>query len=79
MLACWIENPDGGHFKKHLSRLADFMWVAEDGLKMQVMIQKQINMFKYILLFACTLPNPIQPSSRIPHKIFAWLVSYQQM
>ncbi|CAH8357721.1 unnamed protein product [Eruca vesicaria subsp. sativa] len=35
MLACWIENPDGDHFKKHLSRLSDYIWVAEDGLKMQ--------------------------------------------
>ncbi|CAH8305156.1 unnamed protein product [Eruca vesicaria subsp. sativa] len=35
MLVCWIENPDGDHFKKHLSRLSDYIWVAEDGLKMQ--------------------------------------------
>ncbi|ESQ50636.1 hypothetical protein EUTSA_v10022563mg [Eutrema salsugineum] len=35
MLACWVENPVGDHFKKHLSRLSDYMWVAEDGLKMQ--------------------------------------------
>ncbi|EFH64022.1 ATLUP2 [Arabidopsis lyrata subsp. lyrata] len=35
MLACWIENPNGDHFKKHLARIPDFMWVAEDGLKMQ--------------------------------------------
>ncbi|CAA7022137.1 unnamed protein product [Microthlaspi erraticum] len=35
MLACWIENPDGDHFKKHLSRIMDYIWVAEDGIKMQ--------------------------------------------
>ncbi|CAN8240342.1 unnamed protein product [Cochlearia groenlandica] len=35
MLACWIENPNGDHFKKHLARIPDYMWVAEDGLKMQ--------------------------------------------
>ncbi|VVA95854.1 unnamed protein product [Arabis nemorensis] len=35
MLACWIENPDGDHFKKHLSRISDYIWVAEDGLKIQ--------------------------------------------
>jgi lupeol synthase 2 len=38
MLACWIENPNGDHFKKHLARIPDFMWVAEDGLKMQVLV-----------------------------------------
>ncbi|CAA7022138.1 unnamed protein product [Microthlaspi erraticum] len=35
MLACWIENPDGDHFKKHLSRIMDYIWIAEDGIKMQ--------------------------------------------
>ncbi|CAA7045725.1 unnamed protein product [Microthlaspi erraticum] len=35
MLACWVENPNGDHFKKHLSRIPDYMWVAEDGMKMQ--------------------------------------------
>lgn len=36
MLACWVENPEGDHFKKHLSRISDYLWVAEDGMKMQV-------------------------------------------
>uniref|UniRef100_A0A1J3F9H3 Terpene cyclase/mutase family member n=2 Tax=Noccaea caerulescens TaxID=107243 RepID=A0A1J3F9H3_NOCCA len=35
MLACWIENPNGDYFKKHLARIPDYMWVAEDGMKMQ--------------------------------------------
>ncbi|CAA7022140.1 unnamed protein product [Microthlaspi erraticum] len=35
MLACWVENPNGECFKKHLSRIPDYMWVAEDGMKMQ--------------------------------------------
>lgn len=35
MLACWFENPDGIAFKKHIPRLADYLWVAEDGMKMQ--------------------------------------------
>ncbi|EFH64820.1 hypothetical protein ARALYDRAFT_475791 [Arabidopsis lyrata subsp. lyrata] len=26
MLACWIDNPDGDHFKKHLSRIPDLMF-----------------------------------------------------
>ncbi|WCJ37174.1 Beta-amyrin synthase [Euphorbia peplus] len=35
MLACWAEDPNGVHFKKHLARIPDYLWVAEDGMKMQ--------------------------------------------
>uniref|UniRef100_A0A7N0ZT28 Terpene cyclase/mutase family member n=1 Tax=Kalanchoe fedtschenkoi TaxID=63787 RepID=A0A7N0ZT28_KALFE len=35
MLACWVEDPNGDYFKKHLARLPDFLWVSEDGMKMQ--------------------------------------------
>ncbi|KAH9620532.1 hypothetical protein KSS87_008076 [Heliosperma pusillum] len=36
MLACWVEDPNGICFKKHLARVPDYIWIAEDGLKMQV-------------------------------------------
>ncbi|KAI6689556.1 hypothetical protein NL676_026384 [Syzygium grande] len=35
MLACWVEEPDSDYFKKHLARIPDYLWVAEDGMKMQ--------------------------------------------
>ncbi|KAE8709034.1 Lupeol synthase [Hibiscus syriacus] len=35
MLACWVEDPDGDYFKKHLARIDDYVWVGEDGIKMQ--------------------------------------------
>ncbi|KAJ9189949.1 hypothetical protein P3X46_001193 [Hevea brasiliensis] len=35
MLACWVEDPNGDAFKKHLARVADYIWVGEDGIKMQ--------------------------------------------
>ncbi|CAA0342065.1 unnamed protein product [Arabidopsis thaliana] len=35
MLACWVEDPNGIHFKKHLLRISDYLWIAEDGMKMQ--------------------------------------------
>ncbi|XP_021906242.1 beta-amyrin synthase-like [Carica papaya] len=35
MLACWVEDPLGDYFKKHLARIPDYLWVAEDGMKMQ--------------------------------------------
>ena len=36
MLACWVEDPNGEAFKKHFPRVADYLWVAEDGITMQV-------------------------------------------
>ncbi|XP_057869659.2 cycloartenol synthase 2 [Cryptomeria japonica] len=35
MLCCWVEDPNSEAFKRHLPRVADFLWVAEDGMKMQ--------------------------------------------
>nr|ACO24697.1 beta-amyrin synthase [Gentiana straminea] len=35
MLACWVEDPNGDYFQKHLARIPDYIWVAEDGMKMQ--------------------------------------------
>lgn len=35
MLCCWFEDPDSQAFKLHLPRLYDYLWVAEDGMKMQ--------------------------------------------
>ncbi|KAM4112553.1 hypothetical protein ACJW30_05G149000 [Castanea mollissima] len=34
MLACWVEDPNGDYFKKHLARMKEFIWIAEDGIKM---------------------------------------------
>ena len=39
MLCCWVEDPNSEAFKLHLPRIFDFLWLAEDGMKMQV--QKQ--------------------------------------
>ncbi|GAB4850351.1 hypothetical protein Ancab_029653 [Ancistrocladus abbreviatus] len=35
MLACWVEDAEGEYYKRHLARIADYIWVAEDGMKMQ--------------------------------------------
>ncbi|KAE8038275.1 hypothetical protein FH972_010800 [Carpinus fangiana] len=35
MLACWVEDPNGDYFKKHIARIPDYIWVAEDGIKLQ--------------------------------------------
>ncbi|BAU03011.1 hypothetical protein VIGAN_11261400 [Vigna angularis var. angularis] len=35
MVCCWVENPNSQAFKCHISRIKDYLWVAEDGMKMQ--------------------------------------------
>ncbi|KAM0933905.1 putative cycloartenol synthase [Dioscorea sansibarensis] len=35
MLCCWVEDPNSEAFKLHLPRIYDYLWVAEDGMKMQ--------------------------------------------
>jgi beta-amyrin synthase len=35
MLSCWVEDPDGVAFKRHLARVPDYLWVGEDGMKVQ--------------------------------------------
>ena len=36
MLCCWVEDPNSKAFKLHLPRIFDYLWIAEDGMKMQV-------------------------------------------
>ncbi|KAL8480058.1 hypothetical protein ACS0TY_026840 [Phlomoides rotata] len=35
MMCWWAHNPDGDEFKHHLARLPDYLWLAEDGMKVQ--------------------------------------------
>ncbi|KAL6888522.1 hypothetical protein ACP4OV_009548 [Aristida adscensionis] len=35
MLACWIEDPNSEAFRLHIPRVYDYLWLAEDGMKMQ--------------------------------------------
>ncbi|RZB65798.1 cycloartenol synthase-like [Glycine soja] len=35
MVCCWLENPNSQTFKRHIPRIKDYLWVAEDGMKMQ--------------------------------------------
>lgn len=35
LIACWVEDPNSEAYKKHLARIPDYFWVAEDGMKMQ--------------------------------------------
>ncbi|PKI37578.1 cycloartenol synthase 2-like isoform X2 [Punica granatum] len=35
MICCWVEDSNSDAYKRHLSRIKDFLWLAEDGMKMQ--------------------------------------------
>lgn len=44
MLCCWVEDPNSEAFKLHLPRIHDYLWLAEDGMKMQVCNFSSISM-----------------------------------
>uniref|UniRef100_A0A7N0V7D5 Terpene cyclase/mutase family member n=1 Tax=Kalanchoe fedtschenkoi TaxID=63787 RepID=A0A7N0V7D5_KALFE len=35
MVCCWIDDPNSQAFSRHLARVKDYLWLAEDGMKMQ--------------------------------------------
>ncbi|RLM69703.1 hypothetical protein C2845_PM17G06810 [Panicum miliaceum] len=41
-LACWIEDPNSEAFKRHIARVFDYLWIAEDGMKMQIYDGSQV-------------------------------------
>jgi len=51
MLACWVEDPNGDAFKKHVARIPDFLWLSEDGMCVQV----QYNVYCQFLFFTRAL------------------------
>ncbi|CAN1813897.1 Beta-amyrin synthase [Linum perenne] len=54
MLACWVEDPNGDSYQKHLARIPDYLWVAEDGMKMQTFGSQQWDTsFAIQALLAC--------------------------
>ncbi|KAK7350341.1 hypothetical protein VNO77_08857 [Canavalia gladiata] len=63
MLACWVEDPDGDAFKKHLARIPDFLWVSEDGMTMQSFGSQSWDAgFAIQALFATDLIDEIAPT-----------------
>ncbi|KAL1815652.1 hypothetical protein ACET3Z_018226 [Daucus carota] len=69
MLACWVEDPDGDYFKKHLARIPDYLWVAEDGMKMQSFGSQQWDTgFGLQALLAADLTDEIGPTLKRGHE-----------
>lgn len=36
IVAAWADDPIGEAYQKHLARVQDYIWVCEDGMKIQV-------------------------------------------
>lgn len=69
MLACWVERPNGDSFKKHLARIPDYLWVAEDGMKMQSFGSQQWDTgFAIQALLASNLIDEIGPVLKRGHE-----------
>ncbi|KAK7271592.1 hypothetical protein RJT34_27627 [Clitoria ternatea] len=64
MLACWVEDPNGDAFKKHLARIPDFLWVSEDGMTMQSIVGCQSWDAGFVIqaLLATNLIDEIAPT-----------------
>ncbi|XP_059447364.1 beta-amyrin synthase-like [Corylus avellana] len=68
MLACWVEDPNGDYFKMHIARIPDYIWVAEDGIKMQGFgSQVWDTVFAIQALLASNLTNEIGPTLERGH------------
>ncbi|KAF4394194.1 hypothetical protein F8388_005828 [Cannabis sativa] len=69
MLACWVEDSNGDYFKKHLVRIPDYLWVAEDGMKMQSFGSQEWDTgFAIQALLACNLTDEIGETLARGHK-----------
>ena len=57
MLCCWVEDPNSEAFKLHLPRIYDYLWIAEDGMKVQVNIH--VNLFDFNCTYSAMTRNQI--------------------
>ncbi|XP_047330037.1 beta-amyrin synthase-like [Impatiens glandulifera] len=68
MLCCWVEDPNSDYFKKHLARIPDYLWVAEDGMKMQSFGSQQWDTgFAVQAVLACHMLEEMEETIRKGH------------
>ena len=76
MLVCWDEDPHGDYFRRHLARIKDYVWIAEDGIKMQVGKLYQNNSEpKRFMSSVHSLIYVINKNMIFPHKLEFMLIS----
>ncbi|XP_048536283.1 cycloartenol synthase-like isoform X3 [Triticum urartu] len=69
MLCCWIEDPNSQEFKLHIPRIYDYLWVAEDGMKMQGYNGSQLwdTTFTVEAILATELTEEFCPTLKLAH------------
>ncbi|KAF5175469.1 Cycloartenol synthase [Thalictrum thalictroides] len=69
MLCCWVEDPNSEAFKLHIPRVYDYLWVAEDGMKMQGYNGSQLwdTAFAVQAIISTKLFNDYLPTLRKAH------------
>ncbi|XP_021315532.1 cycloartenol synthase isoform X2 [Sorghum bicolor] len=69
MLACWIEDPNSEAFKLHIPRVYDYLWLAEDGMKMQGYNGSQLwdTAFAVQAIVATNLIKEFGPTLKLAH------------
>nr|AAT38887.1 cycloartenol synthase [Avena clauda] len=69
MLTCWIEDPNSEAFKLHIPRIHDYLWVAEDGMKMQGYNGSQLwdTAFAVQAIAATGLIDEFAPTLKLAH------------
>ncbi|KQJ93264.1 hypothetical protein BRADI_3g03497v3 [Brachypodium distachyon] len=70
MLSCWIEDPTSQEFKLHIPRIYDYLWVAEDGMKMQGYNGSQLwdTAFTVEALLSTELTEELGPTLKLAHE-----------
>ncbi|XP_051113931.1 cycloartenol synthase-like isoform X3 [Andrographis paniculata] len=69
MLCCWIHEPNSTSVTRHLSRIKDYLWLAEDGMKMQLYNGSQLwdVVFTVPAMLATKLQNEYGPTIERAH------------
>ncbi|XVF29290.1 hypothetical protein REPUB_Repub15cG0108300 [Reevesia pubescens] len=69
MLVSWVENPNGENFKMHLARVPDYLWLGEDGMKVQTFGSQTWDAgFAIQALIASNIPHEIGPTLKKGHE-----------
>ncbi|CAL4983940.1 unnamed protein product [Urochloa decumbens] len=76
MICCWVENPNSDAFRKHIPRIYNYLWLAEDGMKAKAYDGVQCWEAALIVRAYCSteLVNEFGPTL---HKVHEFLKSSQ--
>ncbi|KAL2327285.1 hypothetical protein Fmac_020712 [Flemingia macrophylla] len=68
LIARWVEDPNSEAYKHHLARIADYFWLAEDGLKIQSVGSQTWDVLLAIqAIIACNVSEEYGPTLRKAH------------